>query len=84
MVAEGLSYGTREEYEFRFEIFRKKDKEVDFWNKIQSSFELGHNMFSTMTEEEAASEAAAGTGTGESATPSARSAAFFGRRLLAR
>ena len=54
MVAEGLSYGTREEYEFRFEIFRKKDKEVDFWNKIQSSFELGHNMFSTMTEEEAA------------------------------
>ena len=33
-------------------MFRKKDAEFDFWNKIQSSYTLGHNQFSTVTDEE--------------------------------
>ena len=52
MVAEGLSFGTKEEYEFRFELYQKKDAEIREWNEKQSSFVLGHNMFSTMTEAE--------------------------------
>lgn len=48
----GISYGTREEYEFRFGVFKEKDSEIDFWNKIQNSYRLGHNKFSTWTLEE--------------------------------
>jgi len=50
--AEGLSFGTREEYEFRYELFKTKDADINYWNNKQSSFRLGHNMFSTMTEAE--------------------------------
>lgn len=46
----GLSYGTKEEYEFRLGIFGQKDEEIKYWNGKQDSFELGHNMFSTMME----------------------------------
>lgn len=53
MVAEGLSYGTREEYEFRFEIFKAKDAEIEYWNNNQNDFVLGHGPFSTKTEDEA-------------------------------
>jgi C1A family cysteine protease len=53
MEAESLSYGTREEYEFRMEIFQKKDAEIEYWNNNQSDYKLGHGMFSTMTEAEA-------------------------------
>jgi C1A family cysteine protease len=52
MDYEGLTYGTREEYEFRFEIFQKKDAEIEYWNNQQDSYKLGHNMFSTMTDAE--------------------------------
>lgn len=47
-----MSYGTKEEFEFRFEIFKQKDAEIKYWNEKQDSFVLGHNMFSTMTEDE--------------------------------
>ena len=52
MEAESLSFGTIEEYEFRFDLFQKKDAEINEVNDSQDSFELEHNMFSTMTEEE--------------------------------
>ena len=53
MIAEGLSFGTKEEYMFRFGIFQQKEAEINEWNNKQDSFRLGHNMFSTMTPEEA-------------------------------
>ena len=49
---EGLSFATREEYEFRLDLFKAKDIVINEWNNKQDSFRLGHNMFSTMTEEE--------------------------------
>ena len=52
MESYGLSYGTREEHDFRLELYKKKDIEINYWNKNQDSFELEHNMFSTMTEAE--------------------------------
>lgn len=51
--AEGLSFGTKEEYFFRLELFAKIDAEIEEWNNKQDSFRLGHNMFSTMTDFEA-------------------------------
>lgn len=52
MVEEGHSYGTREEYEFRFALFRGTDAWITEQNSQQGSFVLEHNMFSTMTEAE--------------------------------
>jgi len=49
----GLLIGTKEEFDFRFQIFAEKDKEINKVNAEQNSFELGHNMFSTKTYEEA-------------------------------
>jgi hypothetical protein len=50
----GISYGTQEEYMFRQQIFAEKDAE---YNKINNeptnTFVVGHNMFSTMTMDEA-------------------------------
>ena len=50
----GISYGTQEEYDFRMQIFSAKDAE---YNKINAdplnTFTVGHNMFSTMTRDEA-------------------------------
>ena len=49
-----INYGTQEEYAFRMEIFAAKDAE---YNKINAdpanTFVVGHNMFSTMTQDEA-------------------------------
>ena len=53
MENEGLSYGTHEEYRFRFQLFQQKEAEIQEWNNKQDSFRLAHNMFSTMTQEEA-------------------------------
>lgn len=53
METEGLSFGTRDEYNFRFAIFKEKEAEIQQWNNAQDSFRLGHNMFSTMTHAEA-------------------------------
>lgn len=53
MEVEGLSFGTKDEYEFRFALFQEKEAEIQHWNNKQDSFRLAHNMFSTMTQEEA-------------------------------
>ena len=52
MVEEGLSYGTREEYEFRFGLYREMDNYLNTANQPGQSWTVGHNMFSTMTEAE--------------------------------
>jgi len=49
---EGLLIGTREEFDYRFQIFAEKDTFIEKTNAEQSSFTLGHNMFSTLTYEE--------------------------------
>jgi C1A family cysteine protease len=46
----GLNYGTQEEYEFRMNLFVKKDAEIKEINASQDSFVLGHNQFSTFTD----------------------------------
>lgn len=48
----GLSYGTEEEFEFRYAIFLEKDAEIQAHNAENSTFKLGHNKFSTYTREE--------------------------------
>lgn len=48
----GLSYGTVEEYEFRFEQFLKKHAHIEEHNAKDSLYTLGHNQFSTWTDEE--------------------------------
>ena len=52
MEEEGLLIGTREEFDFRFEIFAEKDAYINKVNAEQDSFKLGHNMFSTLTYDE--------------------------------
>ena len=49
----GLSYGTKEEYDFRLEIFQQKDAEINEINASEVNFKVSHNMFSTMTKYEA-------------------------------
>ena len=50
---QGLSYGTQEEFNFRFNLFAQVDAEITASNNDSfNTFELGHNMFSTMTEDE--------------------------------
>jgi len=39
----GLMIGTKEEFDFRFNIFQAKDAEINKINAEQSSFTLGHN-----------------------------------------
>merc|ERR1711998_417913 len=48
----GLSYATKEEFEYRFQIYLKHDEEINEINKETDSFELAHNKFSTLTKEE--------------------------------
>jgi cathepsin L len=48
----GLSYGTKEEYNFRLSLFAQKDAEINEINASQDSFTVGHNMFSTWTQAE--------------------------------
>jgi len=52
MNEHGLSYGTKEEYAFRFEIFAQKDAIINETNAKETAFQLGHNKFSTWTQEE--------------------------------
>ena len=51
-TAFGLSYGTKEEFEFRFQLYEKKDKLINEHNAKDGSFALGHNQFSTWTSDE--------------------------------
>ena len=48
----GISYGTKEEYHFRHEQFALKDAEISRINSSQDYFTVGHNKFSTWTQEE--------------------------------
>jgi KDEL-tailed cysteine endopeptidase len=49
----GLSYGTKEEYAFRLDIFTQKDVEYIKINADQeNTFTVGHNQFSTWTSDE--------------------------------
>jgi len=48
----GKSYGTAEEYQFRLGEFAKKDAIIQAHNAENSSFTLGHNQFSDMSDYE--------------------------------
>jgi uncharacterized protein with FMN-binding domain len=48
----GLSYGTVEEYNFRQTIFAGIDAEISAHNQSNSTYTLGHNFMSTMTQGE--------------------------------
>lgn len=47
----GLSYGTDEEYQFRFQQFSKNDAKINEINSNpENTYVVAHNKFSTMTE----------------------------------
>ena len=49
----GLHFATAEEFEFRFEIFMKKEQEIAAINADpKNTFTAGHNQFSTWTDAE--------------------------------
>jgi len=53
LAEHGLSYGTKEEYAFRFEIFKQKEIENQEINaNPENTFTVGHNQFSTWTDAE--------------------------------
>jgi len=53
MAEFGLSYATKEEYEFRMGIFATLDATYSEINaNPENTFEVGHNQFSTMTDAE--------------------------------
>ena len=49
----GLSYGTQEEFHYRFQLFAAKDKVLNEINaNPENTFTVGHNRFSTWTDDE--------------------------------
>ena len=50
----GLSFGTKEEYEFRLNLFAQKELEIGNINADpkNKNFRVGHNKFSTWTDDE--------------------------------
>jgi len=49
----GVSYGTQEEYQFRFGLYAEKDAEINEINaNPENTFTVGHNQFSTWTKDE--------------------------------
>jgi len=48
----GISYGTKEELEFRYQIYLQTDQEINKINSEQDDFVVAHNMFSTLTKDE--------------------------------
>ena len=49
----GKNYGTKEEYQFRFDLFKKKDKLINEWNSRDGvTHTLAHNVFSDKTDDE--------------------------------
>lgn len=48
----GYSYGTKEEFEFRFERYLLAEKDIQEHNAKDMGFKLGHNQFSTWTDAE--------------------------------
>ena len=53
IAEQGKSYGTREEFEFRFALFKEADKKIEEANSDPThTFTVEHNMFSTLTLDE--------------------------------
>mmetsp|Transcript_23944 Transcript_23944/g.18273 ORF Transcript_23944/g.18273 Transcript_23944/m.18273 type:complete len:250 (-) Transcript_23944:267-1016(-) len=52
MVKYKRSYGTKEEYEFRFDIFKKKFEQIQKINAEEKNFRLGVNHLSDLTDSE--------------------------------
>jgi len=53
MAHHGLSYATKEEYEFRFGLFSETDDYINESNmNPDNTYVLGHNKFSAMTKDE--------------------------------
>ena len=52
MAEFGLSYESMDDYKFRLGLFSKVDAEINKQNAIPDSFTMGHNEFSTYTDEE--------------------------------
>jgi C1A family cysteine protease len=48
----GLSYGTREEYDFRLNLFAEAESRIEEHNTKNGPLTMGHNKFSTWTESE--------------------------------
>ena len=48
----GLSYGTKDEYNFRLELFSQADAAIEKINAEEESFTVGHNFMSTWTRDE--------------------------------
>ena len=48
----GQSYATKEEFQFRFEIFKENDMKIREINAEEKNFQVGHNHFSTLTKDE--------------------------------
>ena len=48
----GISYGTQEEFEFRMNLFAKKDALLKEINAREDNFTVGHNFMSTWTDAE--------------------------------
>merc|ERR1712100_101473 len=53
MNMHGLSYGTKEEFQFRMNIYAEKEAQINEINSQNASFTVGHNFLSTWTKEEA-------------------------------
>lgn len=49
MAQHGLSYGTIEEFNFRAELFKVADAEINAHNSLNSTYSLGHNFMSSWT-----------------------------------
>ena len=52
MAEYGISYGTQEEFEFRMNLYSKKDAEIKEINAREKNFQVGHNYMSTWTHSE--------------------------------
>jgi len=53
MAEHGLSFATKEEYEFRLGLYTLKDLEIQRINADpENTFTVGHNQFSTWTDVE--------------------------------
>lgn len=49
----GKSYGTKDEFEFRMNLFALRDQQIEDWNADPSkTHKLSHNKFSDWTEHE--------------------------------
>jgi C1A family cysteine protease len=46
----GLNFGTKEEYNFRLNLYAQKDAEINKINAEEANFTVGHNFMSTWTE----------------------------------